>query len=223
MINITNTEIIDAIEHSQHCQRNWDLSKVIPEEHVNLFIEAVKRAPSKQNIAFYKAHFITNRTLIESIANYTMGNFINKWSENNNKYTGPNTQVLANLLIVFELYEDFSNPEIHTRNSEAHASFLNHSSELYKKILVEDRFAAIGIASGYVALLANMLGYSTGFCACVQSEKIGALLNTGNRIILLLGVGFANEKLPHNLLQDSYEDLKYPVLYKQEILVNRVP
>jgi nitroreductase len=223
MINLTDTQLIDIFEHSQRCQRNWDLSKQIPEEHINLLIEAVKKAPSKQNIAYYKAHFITDRILIESITRQTMGTHINKWTEDANKYTGSNAQSLANLLIAFESYEDFTDPDIHRRNAEVHASFLNHPNNMYKIILNDDRHTAIGIASGYVALVANMLGYSTGFCACIQSENVGPLLNTNNRIVLLLGVGFPNEGVPHNVLHnDSPANRKYPSHSKQEILVNRI-
>jgi hypothetical protein len=73
-----------------------------------------------------------------------------------------------------------------------------------------------------VALIANMLGYSTGFCACVQSANIGRLLNTGNKIVLLLGIGFANQGVEHNVLHDSPPGMKYPTHRKQEILVNRI-
>lgn len=223
MINLNNDEIINAIEHSQHCQRNWDLTKTIPEEHINLFIEAVKRAPSKQNIAFYKTHFITNRALIESIASSTRRNSNNKWTHDYHVSNGDiNSQTLANLLIVFEYYQDYSSPEIHNRNAEAKAIYLDNSLDSLFNVLNFDRYSAIGIASGYVALTANMLGYSTGFCACVQSDEIQSLLKTDNKILLLLGVGFSNDGVPHNVMHDETLDQKYPILSKQEILVNRI-
>ena len=34
---------------SQKCQRNWDLSKKIPEEHINYFLCLAQNAPSKQH------------------------------------------------------------------------------------------------------------------------------------------------------------------------------
>lgn len=220
MINLDTNQIIDAIENSQHCQRNWDLNKTIPEEHINLFIEAVKRAPSKQNIAFYKTHFITNRDLIQSISQSTRPNPLTSWIGNNfTTYDYINPQALANLLIVFEYYKDYSSPEIHNRNAEVKAAYLDQSIKTVNSILNIDRYSAIGIASGYVALLANMLGYSTGFCACLQSDEISKLLNTDNKILLLLGVGFANEGVPHNVRHDGK---KHITLSKQEILVNRI-
>ena len=39
-----------AIHKSQHVQRNWDLSKSIPQEDIDLIAEAVTGAPSKHQI-----------------------------------------------------------------------------------------------------------------------------------------------------------------------------
>jgi nitroreductase len=224
MINLNKTEIIDAIEHSQHCQRNWDLNKSIPEEHIDLLIEAVKRAPSKQNLAFYKAHFITDRSLIQAIANNTKTNGLDKWTHDNHISSERiNSQSLANLLIVFEYYEDYSEPSIHNRNAETKAVYLNHPSENHIQILNNDRYTSIGIASGYVALIANMLGYSTGFCACLQSNHISKILGTDSKIVLLLGVGFPNEGVQHTKPQSENVSNPYLTLSKQEILINRIP
>jgi nitroreductase len=224
VINLNKTEIINAIENSQHCQRNWDLTKSIPEEHIDLLIEAVKRAPSKQNLAFYKAHFITDRSIIEAISDNTKTNTLTKWIDNNNiQFSRINSQALANLLIVFEYYEDYSDPIIHNRNAEAKAAYLNHQSDIHTKILNNDRYTSIGIASGYVALIANMLGYSTGFCACLQSPPISKILGTDNNILLLLGVGFPNENVHHTKPQSKNVNQPYLTLSKQEILVNRIP
>ena len=54
-----------AIDRSQHCQRNFDLSKSIPEVDMKKMVHAVTQCPSKQNVALYEAHFITNRDVIE--------------------------------------------------------------------------------------------------------------------------------------------------------------
>lgn len=223
MLTLTETEIINAIEKSQHCQRNWDLSKTIPEDHINLFIEAVKRAPSKQNIAHYKTHFISDRNLITLIADCTRRHSNNVWLLNKMELTKTiNSQALANLLIVFEFYQDYSSPEIYNRNAEAKTVFLNSQLGGPKQIMEADGYTAIGIASGYVALLANMLGYSTGFCGCIQSDNMSKVLNTDNKIMLLLGVGFPNDGVDH-VVHHEISTHRYPILSKQEILINRIP
>jgi len=56
----TNIEIEKSVIRSQHTQRNWNLDKQLPKEDVNTLLQAVTNCPSKQNIAFYKVHFIQN-------------------------------------------------------------------------------------------------------------------------------------------------------------------
>ena len=36
----------EIIHKSQICQRNWDLSEEIPQEHVDLIVEAVTQSPT---------------------------------------------------------------------------------------------------------------------------------------------------------------------------------
>ena len=93
--------IIKAIHKSQHCQRDWDLSRQIPDEDLEVLVTAATQCPSKQNIAFYKAHFITNREVIESVHMQTRG-FTTSYVPYD---ATTNTQVLANLLIVFEKHD----------------------------------------------------------------------------------------------------------------------
>ena len=49
-----NSDIEKAVIRSQHCQRNFDLNKTIPEEDMKLLETAITECPSKQNFAFYK-------------------------------------------------------------------------------------------------------------------------------------------------------------------------
>ena len=92
-----NTEISKAIVKSQHCQRNFDLTKKIPDEDFELLKKSVTECPSKNNIAFYKVHFIEDRYLIEDIHEQTRG-FVTNQHESGYE---TNTQVLANLLVLF--------------------------------------------------------------------------------------------------------------------------
>ena len=59
----------EIIHKSQICQRNWDLSEEIPQEHVDLIVEAVTQSPTRQNIPFYNVDVVTDRSLINSIHN----------------------------------------------------------------------------------------------------------------------------------------------------------
>ena len=56
---------------SQHCQRNWDLSKSIDPAHLEIFKVAVKSAPSKQNDKYFRVTFNQNRELIRKVYDLT--------------------------------------------------------------------------------------------------------------------------------------------------------
>ena len=47
----------DIIKELQKCQRNWDYSKTIPEEHIEHFLWIAKNAPSKQWQGFYDVYY----------------------------------------------------------------------------------------------------------------------------------------------------------------------
>ena len=81
-----------SIHKSQHCNRNWDLSKSIPQEDVDLIVESATQCPVKQNLNYYKTHVITDRDEIEKIHDKTVGIM----SDNGVMLT--NSQNLANLM-----------------------------------------------------------------------------------------------------------------------------
>ena len=62
---IEHNDIKKAIIRSQHCQRNWDLSKQIPQDDIDLIVYAASNCPSKQNVSFYNLHAITNRDILK--------------------------------------------------------------------------------------------------------------------------------------------------------------
>ena len=51
-MELSTVDIKKAVIRSQHCQRNFDLTKSIPENDLELLIHAATNCPSKQNIAF---------------------------------------------------------------------------------------------------------------------------------------------------------------------------
>jgi len=100
----THTEIEKAVIKSQHTQRNWDLSKSLPKKDVKTLLHAATNCPSKQNIAFYKLHFIQDRDIIEEIHENTYGFGTYKgrqgatYDPKEVRKTETNPQTLANLL-----------------------------------------------------------------------------------------------------------------------------
>ena len=213
---MTNTEISERILQSQKCQRNWDLSKEIPEEDLNLIITAATQCPSKQNIAYYNVHAITNRNIIEAIHANTEG-----FTMTYNPYQiTTNTQVLANLLIVLEPADiTINNKKDSLRNEHTIALVDGSMDDTVNTILTRDTTIAIGIASGYINLTAAMLGYYTGFCSCFSPFGIKNILNLKNEPILLMGIGFKDETL-HRRTQHTNHNYLYPTKQKQNINVS---
>lgn len=179
-----------AIHKSQHCNRNWDLSKSIPQEDIDLILESAVQCPVKQNLNYYKTHVFTDRESIEKIHSYTEGIM----AENSN--TGErkeitNSQTLANMVMVF------------TKDSPTYvreaAEVNNPEADTYK----EDRIMSVGIASAYVNYTASLLGYETGCCKCFDGEGLTSLFN-GEQPLLIMGIGYPDKtrsRLEHH--QDS--------------------
>jgi len=183
----THKEISKAIIKSQHTQRNFDLTKRIPEEDMKLMMTAVTECPSKQNVAYYKVHFIEDRYLIEDIHSHTRG-FVTK---NHESGFETNTQVLANLLVLFErhlpntrLEDDGVKRNTQTRYFEEHGKWENEEG------LNRDVNTSVGVAAGYLNLTASLLGYRTGCCQCMDTDKIKEVTLLEDVPLLLMGVGY---------------------------------
>lgn len=215
------TDIKKAIIKSQHCQRNWDLTKEMPKDDIDLLVHAVTNCPSKQNVAYYKVHFITNRDTIETIHDNTRG-FAKNYTDTPIVYE-TNSQTLANLLIVFESCD--INDRLHTdkvvRNDEIQAILQNKElTEGQQSSLARDQHMAVGIAAGYVNVVASILGYSTGCCACFDEKAVGDILNTTGKVLLMMGVGFSNSDMNRRIHQKT--GFMFPTKPKQPIDVNMI-
>lgn len=200
--------IKETIHESQKCQRNWDLNKQIPEEDKNLIIESATNCPSKQNLNYFKLHVIEDREMIEKIHDNTKGfgpiysdydselREENSYDENRQEegemYTNP--QVLGQMLLAFTKNED---------------TLLQRQKD---DDWAEDRSMAIGIAAGYVNVVATQLGYSTGCCKCMDSKAVKEVL--GETPILLMGVGIADKTRDRR--EHHTEDFKFPTLKKMK-------
>ena len=202
-----------AIIKSQHCQRNWDLTKSIPQEDLELLIHAVTQCPSKQNIAFYKAHFIQDRALIEEIHELTRHN-----SRHPRYDTETNSQILANLVVVFEKNNFVPLLKTDIYRSEETEDILSNNKKV-KNItaLQRDAEMAVGIAAGYLNLTSSILGYSTGCCACFHEAEVKKLLNLEEDPILLMGIGFKNSEL-NRRVHHQLSDFVFSTKVKQPIV-----
>ena len=66
-----NQQIIDAAKVSKLAQRNWDLTKTIPQEDLDTLIYAAKNSPKKQMETHYSLHVFTHKEKIREIYDQT--------------------------------------------------------------------------------------------------------------------------------------------------------
>ena len=163
---------------AQKCQRNWDLSKKIPKEDLDVIVYAATQSPSKQNLDFYSLMVVQNKKIQEQI-------YENTWTRPGHDKGRLNPQVLANVLFLF-LPKDLSSDQ--KRNEET-----RNMTEKDLINLEADRNQAVGVAAGFVNIVAQSLGYSTGCNRCYNKEKIREILNIERDPILMMGIGFKDE------------------------------
>jgi nitroreductase len=190
------TELSTAIINTNPCQRNWDHTRSIPEEDIQILLDAVKYAPTKQNETHYKVYWSTDRNKISDIYSRTKrfsvvdsttpvasdGKVPDEWNVTN-------PQVDANMIIAFCHEWD-----------QSRARALDHfvvddettQEALYTHIM-KNRIMDIstGIAIGQVLLTANLLGYRTGCCSAFEEKEILGIEDTFCKTII--GIGYPQE------------------------------
>ena len=175
-----------TIAKSQQCNRNWDLSKQIPEDDLKTMEQAVTQCSSKQNRVFYKVLHTQDREKIEAIHDATDGfTYGLQKDEDDNYLTTTNPQVLGNSLFVLAKDRDKS---LSARTSEENDGGIEDGK------IQTDEDRAIGIAAGYLTLTAQLLGYQSGCCQCFDEPKVKEVLGIDDEIFLLMGVGYGDKK-----------------------------
>jgi len=204
-----------TIAKSQQCNRNWDLSKQIPDDDIKTMEQSVKHCSSKQNRVFYKVLYTQDRNKIEKIHDatdgFTYGLDLEKDGENNFLST-TNPQVLANTLFIFAKDRD------ENINYSRTAEEKNLGIEEGKTQMDEDR--SIGIAAGYLTLTANLLGYESGCCQCFNEDKVKSILGIDEDVFLMMGVGYGDKT---RLRKEHHLDPSFTFpSFKKNIKVQRV-
>ena len=196
---LDHKDIKKSIVKSQHVQRNWDLSREMPQDDIDLLVHAATHGPSKQNFKFYNLHVVTNRDIIEKVHSMTEG------LRNLEGEMSTNSQTLANLLIIFE---DIDTTDEHRAKWELR----DNSKEWVAR---RDADMAIGVAAGYINVLATMLGYGTGCCACFDGKEVAKELGFKNEVRLMMGIGFAdktkNRRIHHETGKMMGRRVKEPI------------
>lgn len=198
-----------SIYKSQHCNRNWDLSKSIPQEDIETIITSVTQCSSKQNLDFYSVYAIQDRNMIEDIYESTV-------TEKGRK----NPQVLAQLLLIFVENSKMTqnNPEARDRNNEI--KDLTNTTPTKKEIaqiLYDDLHESIGVAAGTANIVSAMLGYETGCCKCFDNDKLDKMFDEAP--LLMMGIGIRDksrnrrEEHKEGFLIDTFKKIPIKVSY----------
>ena len=185
MINL----IKKASESSFHAQRNWDRTKVIPQEHIDTLLEVIKNSPTKQAETHYKVFWTNDVDLIYKIyrktKHFTVTPFgsldlTDETGKTEKDYNVRNSQIYSNLLFAFSY--DWNQKEarshIHAIVDEGKGNiYATHEKERQKSI-------SIGVAVGELILSANLLGYKTGLCSAFWSSEMKEYFNGENEEVL---------------------------------------
>ena len=202
-------EIKKAVDSSQRAQRNYDLSKTIPENDLETLIYAAANSPSKQNETHYSLQIYTDQDIIKQVYDNTK-KFMLKVPgpqqrvgvDQNGKYwqdddlSVKNSQICANALFVYVEEEGAA-------RGGTHITGKMHRDSTAMILYQEQINYSIGISVGELILSANLLGYKTGICSAMDKEPIRQLLGISNGIKLLVGVGYPNPDIDRRLHSET--------------------
>jgi nitroreductase len=170
-------DIIETVKTAERCQRNWDHSKPVLEEHVQQIVNVATNMPTKNNRSYYDLIVSTNKEFNRTCYKYAVDSRNLHFKD---REIHRNTQVDAPLLLMW-------------RTTDLD-SIDNPFDDSYQK----DFHISVGISSGAAVLTANQLGYRTGYCQCFESgplfdtleQKFNLpIVNTIYKDLLVVGIG----------------------------------
>ena len=203
-----HNEIKKAVEVTQRAQRNYDLSKTIPQKDIDTLIHAASNGPSKQNETHFNLRVYTDPAIIKKIHEatklYAMFSWDNVDEVFNDKdgnfntkeeYTVTNSQIYANAVFIW--CDDTANLRggTHILGARKEASFIS------KQTLFEQKSFSVGISSGQLTMAAALLGYKTGYCSAFErnikrttpDKHLQTIINSETEPRIIVGIGYPNE------------------------------
>ena len=162
---MNNESIVNnASKSSGHTQRNWDFSKPVLPEHIDILKDVAIQACSKQGIAPYSLCVSSDLKFNELL--YTCST-----SRGDSIYGQTdlvrNSQLNAPLILAFLTYSEHQLMDMDKEERIA-LGFKDRFGEM--DCNQTDIDFSVGIAAGSVAFAAATLGYKTGFCSCVNID-----------------------------------------------------
>jgi len=201
-------KIKNAIEVTQRAQRNYNLTKTIPQKDIDTLIHAASNGPSKQNETHFNLRVYTDPAIIKKIHEatklYAMFSWDNVDEVFNDKdgnfntkeeYTVTNSQIYANAVFIW--CDDTANLRggTHILGARKEASFIS------KQTLFEQKSFSVGISSGQLTMAAALLGYKTGYCSAFErnvkrttpDKHLQTIINAETEPRIIVGIGYPNE------------------------------
>jgi len=208
-----------AIDSARRCQRNWDLTRKVPEEHIDHWTYLATHAPSKQDESFFDLYVVTDREKIDFLVREHSWGFT---AVDGKDWVVRNTQMGANAMFIFN--RKMNEDEVRNFDKFGERRDPNATSRW------DNAYTAIGIASGIIAFSANNMGYKTGYgknfgykempkmSHDVWCEVLG-VPEGEQRLTYSLGIGYPDEDLEWFQSKDNNEYLTGgPVLWEQKEL-----
>ena len=192
----------NASTTTNKAQRNYDLTKNIPQEDLDTLIHVAVNSPSKQNETHYSLHVYTDQTIIKQIYSHTkkftlirdQNDYDESFKIENDVYiqndtkSVTNSQIYANALFVYVKEEGESRGVTHQAGKDNPNS---NAANIYNDQLAY----SMGISVGELILSAGLLGYNTGICSALDTRPIRDILGIKQNPKLLVGVGYPNSQL----------------------------
>jgi nitroreductase len=224
-------DIKTAVDISNRAQRNYDLTKSIPQEDLDTLIYAAANSPSKQNELHYSLNVSTdsdiNYQIYEQTKKFTLYNPDNSLvgtidktgnynQDNTNSVT--NSQILANAIFVYHDAHPQKENNSHQINLDHALARSNPDNTNINKNYNQQRNYSVGISVGELILTAGLLGYRTGICSAFDGLAIKNILGSKTTPSLLVGIGYDNPNMnrlahPHVLNKDVPEGSRNGHLY----------
>ena len=201
MINLQAEK--NSIDIARRCQRNWDLSKSVPQEHIDHWTYLATHAPSKQDESFFDLYVITDRDKIDYLCKEHSWGFT---AQANKDWVVRNPQMGANVLFCFN--RKMNEEEVRNFDKFGTVRDPNATSRW------DNAYTSIGIASGVVCFSATNMGYVTGYGKNFgykekpehSQDAWGEVLEIPkeeNKLTYSLGIGYPDESLEWNETRDK--------------------
>jgi hypothetical protein len=203
-IQIKDT-FLNAVESSQHCQRNWDYSKTLDDDIIEWLWNVGITTPTKENVNTFEINVIKDRELINKFSSLASNpNYKDEEYYSHDRIQNP--QTTAHVLFLFWIKHEVTIAENSLENRDDKIRM--NIYEWHNTVMTE-----IGISASAIAVGANLIGLKTGFCRCIDHLKVlddlkiklGRHIN--DNLMLMLGVGYPLTDRSHNY----YNNLKYNV------------